>query len=54
MSSQDYVRYLTERFVHYVETPKEQRIKKKKEPWSYRWFGMLPVAVRLMFGRRIK
>lgn len=54
MSSQEYVRYLTEKFVKYVETPKEQRVKKPKESWSYHWFGMLPFALRMMFRRKIK
>jgi hypothetical protein len=54
MSSQEYVRYLTQRFVKYMETPKEQRVKKTKEVWAYRWFGMLPLAIGMLFRRKEK
>ncbi|WP_081413551.1 YqzE family protein [Aneurinibacillus terranovensis] len=53
-SSQEYVRYLTERIVKYMETPKDQRVKKPKEPWTYRWFGILPLALRMMFRWKVK
>ncbi|AMA72474.1 MULTISPECIES: YqzE family protein [Aneurinibacillus] len=52
MSSQEYVRYLTKRFVEYLETPKEQRVKKPKEAWMYRWFGVLPLAFGMLFHRK--
>ncbi|WCN38881.1 YqzE family protein [Aneurinibacillus uraniidurans] len=54
MSSQEYVRYLTQRFVTYVETPKQERPKRVREPWSYRWFGLLPLALGMLFHRRPK
>lgn len=56
----DFVKYLTERVVKFVETPKEVRRQKKagrkevKEQWQYRWFGMLPFAIRMWFGRVFK
>ncbi|WP_085523380.1 YqzE family protein [Tuberibacillus sp. Marseille-P3662] len=51
MKSNDYVKYLTEQFVQYVEQPKEQRKSSRRERKQNntpmignRWFGMLPVA----------
>ncbi|WP_138495571.1 YqzE family protein [Paenibacillus pinistramenti] len=48
------VRFITERVVDYVETPKEIRKERKqvktKEPWSSRWFGMIPASLS-MLGR---
>ncbi|WP_010499819.1 YqzE family protein [Paenibacillus elgii] len=49
--SDELVKYVTERFVRYIEMPKEVRRQVRadrregKEPWQYRWFGMLPVAI---------
>ncbi|WP_082129882.1 YqzE family protein [Aneurinibacillus tyrosinisolvens] len=54
MSSQEYVRYLTQQFVRYIETPKEKRVKKQKEAWSYRWFGVLPLGLSILFRRKNK
>lgn len=43
------VKYITERVVDYVETPREERRERTrdKEPWSSRWFGMIPFSVSL-------
>lgn len=45
------VKYITERVVNYVETPKEIRKErsrsKPKESWSNLWFGMIPFSVGL-------
>ncbi|ANS73893.1 hypothetical protein AWM70_04325 [Paenibacillus yonginensis] len=48
------VRYITERVVHYVETPKEvRRVRKQvKEPWSTKWFGMIPASLS-MWGQDV-
>ncbi|GEN35012.1 YqzE family protein [Aneurinibacillus danicus] len=54
MSSQEYVKYLAQRFVKYMETPKEQRTKKPKEKLLYRWFGMLPLSLSMLIRRRRK
>ncbi len=46
------VQYTAERLTHYIETPKEQRKRmrleqaQRRENWSYRWFGMLPYAIK--------
>ena len=52
MKSNDYVRFLTKTFVEHFETPKDERIKRKlekkqqKEPFAYKWFGVLPYSVK--------
>lgn len=47
------VKYITERVVDYVETPRDIRKEraKFKEPWSSRWFGMIPFSISLWFGQ---
>ncbi|MNO16665.1 hypothetical protein D3C76_63510 [compost metagenome] len=48
------VKYITERVVDYVETPREIRKERRirnKEPWSSRWFGMIPFSISLWAGR---
>lgn len=53
LSVQDLVKYLTQQLVTYVDTPKENRPKKVKvEKWSYRWFGMLPLAIQFFLRRK--
>ncbi|UUZ79901.1 YqzE family protein [Paenibacillus sp. P26] len=55
--SDELVKYLTERVVSYMETPREVRRqvraqrKEGREPWQIRWFGMLPLAIRLWKDR---
>ncbi|MCR2803767.1 YqzE family protein [Paenibacillus soyae] len=47
----DLVKYMTERFVEYVETPAETRkqartsAKAAREPWLIRWFGWGPAGL---------
>jgi hypothetical protein len=47
------VKYITQRVVTYIDTPKEQRPSREelkqrpKEPWSVRWFGLLPMAIHI-------
>lgn len=43
------VKYITERVVDYVETPREVRRERSKprEPWTRRWFGMIPFSLSL-------
>jgi ribonuclease PH len=55
--SDDLVKYITQQVVTYIDTPKEVRqqakasIKEQREGWQTRWFGMLPLAARMLFGR---
>jgi hypothetical protein len=53
------IKYITERFVTYIETPKEvrreQRVNRRpKEPWKYRWFGMLPLSIEIWLDKKRK
>ncbi|WP_454190466.1 YqzE family protein [Paenibacillus sp. Marseille-Q7038] len=45
----DLIRYITEQVVEHMEKPKEERksLRKRKEPWQTRWFGMLPLGVSM-------
>lgn len=52
--SDDLIKYTTERVVRYLNTPKDERKKAKsapkfREPWSTRWFGMIPFAIGMIF-----
>jgi hypothetical protein len=48
MKTNDYVKYLTQTVVKYIDQPKEDREKVKlakkeeREPFLYKWFGILP------------
>ncbi|MBB3128855.1 hypothetical protein FHS19_003530 [Paenibacillus rhizosphaerae] len=51
-SGDELVKYITERVVSYMETPKEERRKQKyKEPWTVKWFGMIPFGLSQWGGR---
>ncbi|AQR79565.1 YqzE family protein [Paenibacillus larvae] len=49
----DLVKYITERVITYIDTPRELRKEKRKqqkaqkEPWTTRWFGLLPLSISL-------
>ncbi|MFT8317508.1 MAG: YqzE family protein [Sporolactobacillus sp.] len=51
MKSEDYVRYLTEQFVRYMETPRDERKKVRREhkavrpPMRNQLFGQIPDAI---------
>lgn len=49
----DVVKMVTERFIVYMDTPKEVRRerRKAKEHWSSRWFGYIPFSLQLARGR---
>ncbi|KAB2334372.1 YqzE family protein [Bacillus mesophilum] len=48
MKSNDYVKFMTETFVKYMDQPKDERKKYRqqkkveKEPFLFRWFGVIP------------
>lgn len=58
LSNNDYVKYMTQRIVKYMDTPKDQRKKQKEErkqqdiAYSNKWFGVLPFAFRLLIQKR--
>jgi|GEM_PF-1138169 len=50
MTFQDWISYVIERFLRYVETPKEERRKQRQvERWSSKWFGLLPFSAKMMW-----
>ncbi|MNH94666.1 hypothetical protein D3C87_692850 [compost metagenome] len=49
-SGDELVKIITERVVHFVETPKEVRRQEQqhqREPWARKWFGMIPFAIEM-------
>ncbi|WP_428909097.1 YqzE family protein [Niallia sp. Krafla_26] len=58
MKTNDYVKYLTQTVVQYIDQPKDERKKlrqgKKEEraDFLYRWFGIIPYALMLNFKRK--
>lgn len=56
MASNDYIQYLTERFVRYLDTPRDERKQRRKErrrePWDRQWFGDIPFSVQMFWQRR--
>lgn len=51
-SSNDLIKYFTEEIVRYLDTPKDDRKRKPKEPLANRWFGFLPLALKMWFKRK--
>jgi len=51
MKSNDYIKYITQTVVQYIDQPKDerkkQRLEKKqmKEPFLTKWFGVVPFAL---------
>ncbi|MRX72610.1 YqzE family protein [Bacillus lacus] len=60
MSANDYVKYITQQVVRYLDTPKEERSVKKarkkneEPPLLNKWFGVLPFAFSLLLKKRNK
>ncbi|MHA7963817.1 YqzE family protein [Paenibacillus sp. CAU 1782] len=54
----DLVKFMTEQFVTYMETPREVRkqarteAKAVREPWLTRWFGWGPLGLMLWWRGR--
>jgi hypothetical protein len=55
---EDIVKYVTQKVVEYIDTPSEhrkvRRQNRRREPWTVRWFGMIPMSISMMFGGRRK
>ncbi|MDB5052966.1 MAG: hypothetical protein JWM44_1016 [Bacilli bacterium] len=54
---EELVQYITERVVHYMETPKEERkrnreLRPPKESWTSLWFGAVPFALSMWLEQR--
>lgn len=60
MSGNDYVKFMTQEIVKYMDLPLEERKKRKEErrrektPVANRWFGVLPFAIKLLFKKSNK
>ena len=60
MSTNDYVKFVTEQFVKFVDTSKEERLDKKRkrkseqDPVLTRMFGILPFALMLIVNNKRK
>ena len=58
MKTNDYVKYMTQTIIKYIDQPKEERKKQKQErklskaSFWYRWFGILPYLLLLEINRR--
>jgi hypothetical protein len=58
MKTNDYVKYITQTFVKYIDQPKDERKKQRhekkeaKEPFLYHWFGLIPYALISLFKRK--
>ncbi|MDP5274583.1 YqzE family protein [Chengkuizengella axinellae] len=55
-SGEELLKDITVKVVRYMNTPKEIRNKSRqdeqhKETWETKWFGMVPIAVNLLFKR---
>jgi hypothetical protein len=53
------VKYITEKVVVYMESPRGSRVRPEavKQPWSQKWFGMVPLGLsiwRSNWGRKNK
>lgn len=55
--SDEYVKFVTQQFITYMETPREERKqtrKARREPWLTRWFGWGPMSIMLWWRGRIQ
>lgn len=52
---EELVKFVTQRVVRYIDTPSEVRKqererrkhRRKSEPWSVRWFGLVPMGLSM-------
>jgi hypothetical protein len=60
MKTNDYVKYLTQTVVKYIDQPKEERVKMKlarkgeREPFVSKWFGVIPYLFYFSMKRKRK
>lgn len=58
MSANDYVKFVTEQIVKYIDTPKEVRVQRKAErknaktPFLTKWFGILPMSLSMLMKKK--
>ncbi|AIQ12453.1 YqzE family protein [Paenibacillus durus] len=51
---EDLVKYITEKVVDYMESPRDSRGRHRadRQPWSQKWFGMLPLGLAMWRSSR--
>lgn len=60
MSTNDYVKYVTQQLVSYIDKPKELRKQMKedkkieRDPFVSKWFGIFPFAIMMLFKKQKK
>ncbi|PCK20900.1 YqzE family protein [Bacillus pumilus] len=58
MKTNDYVKYMTQEIIKYMNTPRDERKEHKQEkmetklPFSQRLFGVLPFGFSMMLKKR--
>ncbi|MBA4543943.1 MULTISPECIES: YqzE family protein [Thermoactinomyces] len=55
MSFREWIQFLLQRMIWYMETPRSERKELKqmrKEPWSVKWFGMIPFSMRMYMDKQ--
>lgn len=58
MKTNDFIKYLTQEFVSYVDQPKEERKryrsveKSRKRNYSRTLFGLIPFSLKMMLKRK--
>ncbi|MFE8695463.1 YqzE family protein [Cytobacillus sp. FJAT-53684] len=58
MNSNDYVKYITQTVVKYIDQPKDERKKyrlekkDRREPFLFKWFGVIPYALAAMVKKK--
>ncbi|PTM59327.1 YqzE family protein [Desmospora activa] len=58
MSSQDYIKFLVQEMVRYMDTPKQERKetrrqrKEQRPSWATHWFGMVPHSVKMFTDKQ--
>ncbi len=58
MKTNDYVKYLTQTVVQYIDQPRDERKKLRQEKrdrkadFLYRWFGIVPYVLMLRYKDR--
>lgn len=57
MSGNDYIKFMTEQVVTYIDLPSDERKKRKeqhrekKQTYTNRWLGVLPFAVKILLRK---
>jgi hypothetical protein len=54
MQFKDWVQFILQRMIWYMETPRSERKamrQQEREPWSVRWFGMIPFSMKMVMDR---